>query len=83
MFNACVEAGVIYVPGDYCMQPDETGKVPTHCLRLSFGQVEAGSIDPGIERLAAASAGNWAAHRLVPPGSQTPIPGFQLPTLNR
>jgi len=54
MFNACVEAGVIYVPGDYCMQADETGNVPTNCLRLSFGQVEIGSIDPGIERLAAA-----------------------------
>ena len=52
MFNACVEAGVIYVPGDYCMQADETGKVPTNCLRLSFGQVETASIDPGIERLA-------------------------------
>jgi 2-aminoadipate transaminase len=52
MFKACVEAGVIYVPGDYCMQADETGKVPTNCLRLSFGQVEIGSIDLGIERLA-------------------------------
>jgi 2-aminoadipate transaminase len=53
MFNACVEAGVIYVPGEYCMQADETGKVPTNCLRLSFGQVETSSIEPGIERLAA------------------------------
>jgi 2-aminoadipate transaminase len=53
MFNACVEAGVIYVPGDYCMQADETGMVPTNCLRLSFGQVETSDIDPGIERLTA------------------------------
>ena len=52
MFNACIEAGVLYVPGDYCMQADETGRVPRNCLRLSFGQVSAADIEPGIERLA-------------------------------
>ena len=71
MFNACVEAGVIYVPGDYCMQADETGKVPTNCLRLSFGQVEAGSIDPGVERLA-------AVVRKLAGYSEFRISGFEL-----
>ena len=52
IFRECVEAGVLYVPGDYCMQADETGVVPTHCIRLSFGQVEASQIEPGVERLA-------------------------------
>jgi 2-aminoadipate transaminase len=52
-FRECVERGVLYVPGDYCFQPDEqTGKVPRHCLRLSFGQVAPDQIVPGIERLA-------------------------------
>jgi 2-aminoadipate transaminase len=52
MFRACVDAGVLYVPGDYCFQPDDTGHVPTNHVRLSFGQVAAEQIEPGIERLA-------------------------------
>lgn len=39
-FKSCVERGVLYVPGEYCFQPDPaTGKLPTNHLRLSFGQV--------------------------------------------
>lgn len=52
MFTACVKAGVLYVPGDYCYQPDENGKVPRNHLRLSFGQVASELIEPGIERIA-------------------------------
>jgi 2-aminoadipate transaminase len=52
MFGACVDHGVIYVPGDYCFQPDAAGRVPTNHLRLSFGQVAPDQIEPGIERLA-------------------------------
>jgi 2-aminoadipate transaminase len=52
MFRACVDAGVLYVPGDYCFQPDDAGHVPTNHLRLSFGQVARDQIEPGIERLA-------------------------------
>ena len=52
-FKECVERGVLYVPGEYCFQPDEqTGRVNRHCLRLSFGQVAPDQIVPGIERLA-------------------------------
>ena len=46
------KAGVIYVPGDYAFQPDETGHVPRNHIRLSFGQVAIEQIEPGIERLA-------------------------------
>ena len=50
MFDACIAAGVMYVPGDYCSQPDESGRTPRHQLRLSFGQVAVEQIVPGIER---------------------------------
>ena len=53
LFSECVERGVLYVPGDYCFQPDElTGRTPRNHLRLSFGQVAPDQIVPGIERLA-------------------------------
>jgi 2-aminoadipate transaminase len=52
MFQSCVAAGVLYVPGDYCMSPDDQGHVPRNHLRLSFGQVAPDQIEPGIERLA-------------------------------
>jgi 2-aminoadipate transaminase len=54
-FKDCVGRGVLYVPGEYCFQPDErTGRVPKNHLRLSFGQVAPDQIVPGIERLAEA-----------------------------
>lgn len=52
MFEAALEAGVVYVPGDYCSQPEADGTVPKHQLRLSFGQVAEEQIEPGIELLA-------------------------------
>ncbi len=65
MFTACVKAGVLYVPGDYCYQPDENGTIPRNHLRLSFGQVASELIEPGIERIArvirSLSAGAMAA----------------------
>jgi len=52
MFKACLTHGVLYVPGEYCFQPDEQGKVPKNHIRLSFGQVDPSQIEPGIEKLA-------------------------------
>lgn len=52
MFRAAIDAGVLYVPGEYCFQPDEAGHVPQNHLRLCFGQVHPDQIEPGIERLA-------------------------------
>jgi 2-aminoadipate transaminase len=51
MFARCIESGVLYVPGEYCFQADESGTVPENQLRLSFGQVAPEQIEPGIERL--------------------------------
>lgn len=53
MFGACVDRGVLYVPGEYCFGRGERGNVPKNHLRLSFGQVAPDQIEPGIERLAA------------------------------
>jgi 2-aminoadipate transaminase len=52
IFDECVSHGVMYVPGEYCFQPDELGRIPQNHMRLSFGQVDPGQIAPGIERLA-------------------------------
>jgi 2-aminoadipate transaminase len=54
LFRQSVDLGVIYVPGDYCFQPDESGKIPRNHLRLSFGQVSPERIEPGIGRLSRA-----------------------------
>ena len=52
MFAAAVDAGVLYVPGVYCFQPDDAGHVPTNHLRLCFGNVPAEKVEPGVEKLA-------------------------------
>jgi 2-aminoadipate transaminase len=52
MFRESLNHHVLYVPGDYCFQPDETGQIPRNHLRLSFGQVAIEKIDEGIRRLA-------------------------------
>jgi 2-aminoadipate transaminase len=52
LFPAAIEAGVLYVPGEYCFQPDEHGHVPRNHLRLCFGQVHPDQVEPGVERLA-------------------------------
>jgi len=51
MFETCVDRGVLYVPGDYCFQADAAGKKPMNHIRLSFGQVDAAKIEPGIQIL--------------------------------
>lgn len=56
MFKTAIDRGVLYVPGDYCFQPDENGFVPKNHLRLSFGQVALDQIEPGIRALSAVIA---------------------------
>jgi 2-aminoadipate transaminase len=51
LFATALDIGVLYVPGDYCFQPDDAGHVPTNHLRLCFGQLHPDQIEPGIERL--------------------------------
>jgi 2-aminoadipate transaminase len=62
MFGACLDAGVLYVPGDYCSQAEADGSTPRHQLRLSFGQVAEEQIAPGIERLAGVLRTLLASH---------------------
>jgi 2-aminoadipate transaminase len=57
MFEKAVEHGVLYVPGEYCFQPDESGFIPRNHIRLSFGQVAPEQIERGVERLAAVVSG--------------------------
>jgi 2-aminoadipate transaminase len=52
IFQACVDRGVLYVPGDLSFHPDASGNVPRNHLRLNFAQVAFEQIEPGIARLA-------------------------------
>lgn len=63
---AALDAGVLYVPGEFGYVPDEAGRVPNDGCRLSFGVATADQIPEGIRRLreaagAAAAAGELAA----------------------
>jgi 2-aminoadipate transaminase len=50
-FRRCVDNGVLYVPGEYCFQPDDNGVIPQNQLRLSFGQVRTELVEEGVRRL--------------------------------
>jgi 2-aminoadipate transaminase len=76
MFEKAVEHGVLYVPGDYCFQPDESGFIPKNHIRLSFGQVAGDQIERGIERLAAVVSGQLSvAHQGSRPRRRAPGAG--------
>lgn len=49
-FRCCLDAGVLYVPGDYCY-PREYPKRLKNCLRLSFGVQSEQGIREGVRRL--------------------------------
>jgi 2-aminoadipate transaminase len=51
MYQSAVDAGVLYVPGNFCHQPDENGHIPTNHLRLCYGNVPMERIESGIEKL--------------------------------
>ncbi|QOV87499.1 aminotransferase-like domain-containing protein [Humisphaera borealis] len=53
LFGAAVDAGVIYVPGEYAFQPDEDGHVPQNHLRICYGSVHPDQIEPGIAKFSA------------------------------
>jgi len=67
MFQSCLHQGVIYVPGEYCYQPDENGRIPTNHLRLSFGAVPIEKIEPGIEMLSRVVKEYLASNRAPAP----------------
>ena len=54
---AALEAGVLYVPGEFGHVPDENGRVPRNEARLSFGVARPDQITEGIRRLRHACRG--------------------------
>lgn len=52
IFRSCLEKGMLYVPGDYCLIADKAGHRPLNQMRLSFGTVVAEQIEPAIRILA-------------------------------
>jgi len=73
MFQTAVQRGVLYVPGDYCFQPDAAGHIPVNHLRLSFGQVALEQIEPGIHILGDVIAEQLASVRSAT-GERSAIP---------
>jgi 2-aminoadipate transaminase len=57
MSDACVEAGILCVPGEFSHVPDEHGVVPRNELRICFGVVEPAQIPEAMKRLRAACRG--------------------------
>ena len=51
---AALEAGVLYVPGEFGHVPDENGRVPTDECRICFGVATPDQITEGVRRLRAA-----------------------------
>lgn len=85
MFGACIDHGVLYVPGEYCFQADDQGRVPRNQLRLSFGQVAIEQIEPGIRRLAEVVGGliSNLKSEIAKPGSEISDPKSQSSVRNR
>lgn len=53
LWRAAIDAGVLYVPGDFCY-PSEGAPTQRNTIRLSFGVANETGIEQGIERLASA-----------------------------
>jgi 2-aminoadipate transaminase len=53
---AALEAGVLYVPGEFGHVPDSTGRVPNNECRLCFGVATPEQVTEGIRRLRKACA---------------------------
>ena len=48
---AALDAGVLYVPGQFGHVPDESGRVPTNECRICFGVATPEQITEGVKRL--------------------------------
>jgi 2-aminoadipate transaminase len=57
LVQRCVDAGVLYVPGEHGHVPDEFGRLPRNEARLSFGVAAPGQLAAGIRRLRQAARG--------------------------
>jgi 2-aminoadipate transaminase len=65
---AALDAGVLYVPGEFGHVPDDEGAVPTNEIRLCFGVATAAEIPEGIRRLRRAVAAVAEKRELVRSG---------------
>src|SRR5947208_1429077 len=54
LVRAALDAGVLYVPGEFGHVPDGAGRVPRNEARLSFGVADPAAIAEGVRRLRAA-----------------------------
>lgn len=52
LFRRALDAGVLYVPGEMCHCHDPTRRIPTNCMRLSFGAVPIAQLRRGVRLLA-------------------------------
>jgi len=57
LVQRALDAGVLYVPGEFGHVPDEFGRVKANEVRLSFGVANEGQIVEGIRRLRTACRG--------------------------
>jgi 2-aminoadipate transaminase len=48
---AALDAGVLYVPGEFGHVPDDAGRVPTNEARICFGTASPEQIEEGVRRL--------------------------------
>ncbi len=52
LFEQCLKAGVIYVPGEYCFHADANGNLPQNHMRLCYAVTPIELLEPGIQKLA-------------------------------
>jgi len=50
-FRACLEAGVLFVPGEYCFAPEGPFERPHNCLRLCYAVPSEAEIEEGVARM--------------------------------
>jgi 2-aminoadipate transaminase len=57
LVQRALDAGVLYVPGQFGHVPDASGQVPTNEVRLSFGVADEDRLAEGVRRLRLACRG--------------------------
>ncbi|MCK4298045.1 MAG: PLP-dependent aminotransferase family protein [Planctomycetes bacterium] len=50
-FQACLEDGVLFVPGEYCFAPEGPFERPDNCIRLCYAVPSEAEIEEGVARM--------------------------------
>ena len=50
-FQACLEDGVLFVPGEYCFAPEGPFQRPPNCIRLCYAVPGEAEIEEGVARM--------------------------------